>query len=95
MTKNNSKNPITFEQIDAEIEELRRSDFEAQALRVGKGDPLVRLVKFYRPMRLILAVVANLPLIDPTWRGVIKMFVITMDGIAFTTDPSFKAGKDL
>jgi len=86
---------LTFEQIDEEMRSLDMAGLSMQSARAGGRDSVLRLVLIYRAMRPILTVIASLPLLLPGWRAVIQMFVATLDGIAVTTDPAFKAGKDL
>ena len=84
---------FTFAEIDQKIAWLRSPD-RADLLTPG-ADPMTRLVTIYRAVRPIILVVLSLPLLPPTWRSVLKLFVNNLDTLATAFDPTFKAGKDL
>lgn len=59
---------------------------------------LQRVLKIFRGLKPLFAVLGSLPLIPATWRAALAMFVQALDALAlvgpdFTAD--FKAGKDL
>ena len=59
---------------------------------------LQRVLKIFRSLKPVLAVVGTLPLIPATWRSAIAMFVQALDALALVgpeITADFKAGKDL
>ena len=55
-----------------------------------------RVVTFYRGVRPILVVVTKLPIIPPSWTGVVNIFINALDALAqIDVTAEFKAGKDL
>jgi len=90
----------SFATIDKGIANLRSTSttgMEAKALPAAPGERGARLLGIYAAVRPILAVLSAVPLIPPTWREVLRLFVVTLDELAASPDPGaeFKAGKDL
>jgi hypothetical protein len=85
--------------IDRSIRTLMQEmEHENTLVRESPTGTLQRVLKIYRGIKPMLAVVGSLPLIPATWRAAIAMFVQALDalslvGMDFTAD--FKAGKDL
>jgi hypothetical protein len=84
--------PMTFSKINNHIAKFNLADVEAAA-----GNPGEHLLTTFRAVRPILAEVVKLPLLAPTWRAALRLFLATLDDAAATpsTGRDFKAGKDL
>ena len=102
-----------YREIDNNIRSLRIHTFQpATAVQAESLLTLIqRLLIIYRAINPFLMALSTLPLIPPTWRAALTVFLQTLDAIAavavpvpaaaagdidpINTDPSFKAGKDL
>jgi hypothetical protein len=59
---------------------------------------LQKVLKMYRGIKPVFAVLGSLPLIPPTWRAAIVMFTQALDALTAVggeITAEFKAGKDL
>jgi hypothetical protein len=59
---------------------------------------LQKVLKIYRGIKPVFAVIGSLPLIPSTWRAAIVMFTQALDALAVVggdITAQFKAGKDL
>jgi hypothetical protein len=77
---------------------FQRIDQEVRLIDLGSPGPpgsMERLVALYRAIRPMLRAIVGMPLLLPGWRKVIEMFVATLDIIAISFDPTFKAAKDV
>jgi hypothetical protein len=84
---------MTFTKINSHIAKFNLADVEAAAA----GSPAERLLTTFGAVRPILAEVVKLPLLAPTWRAALRLFVTTLDDVTVTLSKGrdFKAGKDL
>ncbi|HVR37488.1 MAG TPA: hypothetical protein VMU84_00210 [Thermoanaerobaculia bacterium] len=95
----------SFATIDKGIADLKaRHSVEAKALPTAAApttaapeERTARLLSIYAAVRPIFAVLTAVPLIPPTWRDALRLFVVMFDETAALSDigPRFKAGKDL
>lgn len=85
--------PMTFSKINNHIAKFDLIDLASTEAR----NPTERLMATFHAVRPILAEVVKLPLLAPTWRGALRLFVAALDDAAATpsTGRDFKAGKDL
>jgi len=82
---------ISYESIDQSIRTVEmESGNTLLSVPQGAGE---QLLKVYRAIRPLLKAVAVVPLLPPTWRTVMQLFVATLD--EFIASDAFKAGKDL
>jgi len=82
---------ISYDAIDASIRSLDMEEEQGNTLIAAPGSRLERVAKIYRAVKPLLKAIAILPLLPPTWRAVLQLFLSTLDEV----DASFKAGKDL
>ena len=77
---------------------MKEMEYENTLVQETPNSRLQRVLKIFRGIRPVLAVVGALPLIPATWRGAITMFVQALDALALVgpeITADFKAGKDL
>ena len=77
---------------------MQEMEHENTLVQETPNGRLQRVLKIFRGIKPLFAVVVSLPLIPSTWRGAISMLVQALDALAavgpdFTAD--FKAGKDI
>lgn len=70
----------------------REMRHENTLIEESPSSRLQKVLKIYRGIKPLLAVLGTLPLIPSNWRGAIVIFTQALDALA-TAD--FKAGKDL
>jgi hypothetical protein len=99
----NENDPLSFESINAHIEDIYMEALTSPIREAWKPDMEVtpadeaepvsrteRFVKSYRAVRPILVALGATPFIPGTWCSVVTTFVIMLDDVS----ASFKAGKD-
>jgi hypothetical protein len=77
---------------------MQEMEHENTLLQESPGSRLQKVLKIYRGIKPLLAVLSSLPLIPSTWRAAIVMLTQALEALAITgADPAvdFKAGKDL
>lgn len=78
---------------------MQEMEHENTLLQESPAGRLQRVLKIFRGIKPLFAVLAALPLIPATWRAAIAMFVQALDALAVVgpdlTAADFKAGKDL
>ena len=78
------------------MQEMEHENTLIQESPMGR---LQRVLKIFRGIKPLFAVLASLPLIPATWRAAIAMLVQALDALAVVgpdfTNADFKAGKDL
>ena len=77
---------------------MQEMEHENTLVQETPNGRLQRVLKIFRSLKPVLAVVGTLPLIPATWRGAIAMFVQALDALALVgpeITADFKAGKDL
>jgi hypothetical protein len=75
--------------------EMEQENTLVQETPVGR---LQRVLKIFRSIKPLFAVLGSLPLIPSTWRAAIVMFTQALDALAIVAPEvtaEFKAGKDL
>ena len=94
-----SRQHVTFEEIDQQINALSFSALRAPALTSTPAGRLDRALRIYRGVRPILIGLNLVPLIPQRWRDALQIFVAAVDELTATLPPGqngdFKAGKDL
>ena len=85
--------------VDASLRNLQKEMEQENTLVLETpSGRLQRVLKIYRSIKPLLAVLSTLPLIPATWRAAIVMFTQALEAMA-TSAPDlsaqFKAGKDL
>ena len=77
---------------------MREMEHENTLVPETPNGRLQRVLKIFRSLKPVLAVVGTLPLIPATWRSAIVLFVQALDALALVgpeITADFKAGKDL
>jgi hypothetical protein len=95
--EHNQTNHITFDIIDRHIQSFDLTEFTAPG--VAQASRADRLSTTYALARPILVGLTAIPLIPPTWRAALRVFLKTLDEVTATIKPgevteAFKAGKD-
>jgi len=81
----------SYESIYAAIRTINIEEESNKTLLATPEGRVAQVAKVYAAVRPLLQTLAILPLIPPTWRAALQLFVTTLDGF----NASFKAGKDL
>jgi hypothetical protein len=91
--KNSRKN------VDRSIRTLvQQMEHENTLLQESPSSRLQKVLKIYRGIKPLLAVLSSLPLIPSTWRAAIVMLTQALEALAIAAPEDtadFKAGKDL
>ena len=77
---------------------MQEMEHENTLVQEAPSARLQRVLKIFRGIKPVLAVVGALPLIPATWRASMAMFVQALDALALVgpdLTADFKAGKDL
>lgn len=94
-----SKQHVTFEEIDQQINALNFSALHAPALTSTNAGRIDRALRIYRGIRPILIGLNLVPLIPQRWRDALQIFIAALDELTSTLpagqNGDFKAGKDL
>jgi hypothetical protein len=77
---------------------MQEMEHENTLVQESPNGRLQRVLKIFRGLKPVLAVIGTLPLIPATWRAAMAMFVQALDALALVgpeITADFKAGKDL
>ena len=77
---------------------MQEMEHENTLIQESPSGTLQRVLKIYRGIKPLFAVLSALPLIPSTWRAAIVMFNQALEALAFVAPEvtaEFKAGKDL
>jgi hypothetical protein len=77
---------------------MQEMEHENTLVKESPAGTLQRVLKIFRGIKPIFAVLSTLPLIPSTWRAAIVMFTQALDALVFVAPDvtaDFKAGKDL
>jgi hypothetical protein len=77
---------------------MQEMEHENTLVPESPSSRLQRVLKIFRGMKPLLAVLTSLPLIPATWRAAMAMLVQALDALALVgpeITADFKAGKDL
>jgi hypothetical protein len=77
---------------------MQEMEHENTLVRESPAGTLQRVLKIFRGLKPLFAVISTLPIIPSTWRVAIVMFTQALDALAFVAPDvtaEFKAGKDL
>jgi DNA-directed RNA polymerase beta' subunit len=77
---------------------MQEMEHENTLVQETTASRLQRVLKIFRGMKPLFAVLTSLPLIPATWRAAIAMLVQALDALALVgpeITADFKAGKDL
>jgi len=85
--------------VDASLRNLQKEmESENTLIQETPVGRLQRVLKIFRGIKPLFAVLGSLPLIPSTWRAAIVMFTQALDALALVAPEvtaEFKAGKDL
>lgn len=85
--------------VDASLRNLQKEmEQENTLVQDTPTGRLQRVLKIYRGVKPLFAVISTLPLIPSTWRAAIVMFNQALEALAISAPDvtaEFKAGKDL
>ncbi|MDP9176969.1 MAG: hypothetical protein M3O61_04750 [Gemmatimonadota bacterium] len=85
--------------VDASLRNLQKEmEQENTLVQETPAGRLQRVLKIFRSIKPLFAVLGSLPLIPSTWRAAIVMFTQALDALAIVAPEvtaEFKAGKDL
>ena len=85
--------------VDASLRNLQKEmEMENTLIQETPVGRLQRVLKIFRGIKPLFAVLGSLPLIPSTWRAAIVMFTQALDALAVVAPEvtaEFKAGKDL
>lgn len=85
--------------VDASLRNLQKEmEMENTLIQETPIGRLQRVLKIFRGIKPLFAVLGSLPLIPSTWRAAIVMFTQALDALAVVAPEvtaEFKAGKDL
>ena len=85
--------------VDASLRNLQKEmEQENTLVQETPAGRLQRVLKIFRSIKPLFAVLGALPLIPSTWRAAIVMFTQALDALAIVAPEvtaEFKAGKDL
>jgi len=77
---------------------MQEMEHENTLVQDSPSSRLQKVLKIFRGIKPLFAVLSTLPLIPSTWRAAIVMFVQALDALAIAAPEitaDFKAGKDL
>lgn len=85
--------------VDRNVRNLNAEmEFENTLLPATTSNRLQQLLKIYRNVKPLLAILSNLPLIPANWRGAMAIFTQAVEALAEAVtreNAAFKAGKDI
>lgn len=85
--------------VDRKVRNLNAEmEFENTLLPATTSNRLQQLLKIYRNVKPLLAILSNLPLIPANWRGAMAIFTQAVEALAEAAtreNADFKAGKDI